>query len=206
MSGRLEAAQLAQGCPLDGVVRCHCSPLGSCATSGGRSNAADGGACIACHLEPRRTSRQMHGLRRCLRAAQACQRAVIAGVPRSRARDSTMLQQANGGAPCDCDRRAPHPARAATRKEQPCSRRSEAEAHVGPNVEVSGGLKRAQRALGCPLDWQVRRSRVDRQCRTGGERRLETTPARTPVGGRAVCQSVPVLHDQIAPRLQRAHV
>ena len=27
---------------------------------------------------------------------------------------------------------------------------------LGPNVEVSGGLKRAKRALGCPLDWQVR--------------------------------------------------
>ena len=44
MSGRLETAQLAQGCPLDGVVRCHCSPLGLTATSRERSNAARGGA------------------------------------------------------------------------------------------------------------------------------------------------------------------
>ena len=76
----------------------------------------------------------MQDLRRCLRVAQACQRAVVARVPRPRAGDSTMLQQANGRAPRDCDRRAPHPARAATRKEQRCSRRSQAEAHVGSNV------------------------------------------------------------------------
>ena len=33
----------------------------------------------------------------------------------------------------------------------------------GPNVEVSGDLKRAKRALGRPLDRQVRRSRVQAQ-------------------------------------------
>jgi hypothetical protein len=30
---------------------------------------------------------------------------------------------------------------------------------MGPNVEVSGGLKRAKQALGCPLDRQVRAER-----------------------------------------------
>ena len=71
---------------------------------------------------------------------------------------------------------------------------------------MSGGLKRAQRALGCPLDWQVRRSRLDGQGRPAGTHLLEATPARTPVGGRAVCQSVPVLHHQKATLQQRAHV
>ena len=76
---------------------------------------------------------------------------------------------------------------------------------MGPNVEVSGGLKRAKRALGCPLDWQVRRSRVDRQGLAGAKKRLEATPACKPGGGRAVCQSASVLHDQKAPLPQRAH-
>ena len=148
----------------------------------------------------------MQDLMRCLRDAQACQRPPVARVPRLRAQDSTMLQQAIGRAPHDCDRRVPRPARAATRKEQPCSRRSQAEAQVGSNVEVSGGLKRAQRALGCPLDWQVRRSRVGRQGQPGTKAWLEATPARTPLGDRAVCQRAPVLHYQKAPLQQRAHV
>ena len=84
--------------------------------------------------------------------------------------------------------------------------RGQAKARVGSNVEVSGGLKRAKRALGCPLDWQVRRSRVDWQGLRAGMQEFGATPACTPGGGRAVCQSAFVFHDQRAAPLQRAHV
>ena len=71
---------------------------------------------------------------------------------------------------------------------------------------MSGGLKRAKQALGCPLDWRVRRSRVGGQGSARGRVLLEATPVCKPGGDRAVCQSVPELPDQKAVLPQRAHV
>src|SRR5665213_2411552 len=76
----------------------------------------------------------------------------------------------------------------------------------GLTFDMSGGAKGAKRPLGRPLDGGVRRSLLESsQVR---KRRRWSKPGQpaSPVGGRAVCQSVLERHDHQARLEQRAHV
>ena len=156
MSGGFGLAQPAQRRPLDGVVRCHCSPLGLCATSGGRSNATIGGAYIACHSEPRTTSRQMQGLRLRLRAARACQRrgCACASPARSRLDDVAAGERWARRVTVTAVRHTPH----ALLRARSSLARGEVKLKLRWDLtsDMSGGFGLAQPAQRRPLDGEVR--------------------------------------------------